>query len=1016
MRVSNLTIQKTLLSDLHTNLSRMLEMQTQMASGKKHSRPSDAPADVAREMSLETSLVENVQYTRNLDSAQAWLANTDTAFDQMTSVVQRIRELTIYAGDGALEDAEVDAIATEISELQEEMRNIANYSVEGRYLLGGTKVCQQPFYRDASGKVCYRGGNEHMEFEIDKGVVGQVSFTGREVFPEDYTRYTLKSVEVPLDFEWTGRDEILQIKVGDRAVKVHIPETWKDDDLDGGTPEATDFNRFRDPAESQGLTLDDIAELINESMSMGDVSRIVDVSVVKDAERGVQQLVFASRTGEPVQVTGWPETDLVDMKQGIIGNDVAWTSPMTDETITIQFDGGDPVTVSIPGGSTLQQIAAALSGVQGILARVNDEGANERLVISAAAEGKQFTLTRSTGLTALFTEENTASTPVERAVDHSHIDLAAYLGMETTVKSVQMPTTGPVLTGGTGELQWRLQSGDHIVDLKITNAATLTADELAARLTQVAGDWLEVTIETDETETTGWEPGVNLEDATKRLVLRPKDNEPLVIYDRNANTYAAQLGMSTAIRCNGTTAVNFPTLPCVDPNVPSLMKVQVGEQTFEVKLYMDDVRNTTGTVDRAKVMDQIVKQVNRQAGEKLLASDVVNSATGETVLFAKTGEALRIIDLPIPDPALSPSYTGGIALQMGINTGVTSEADAIRDSDTIADLGGTAGTVRIRSAGKTVDIDVAAGDRMEAVADKIRAAAGSWLDVSFFDPDPNPEGTMHGSFVRMSIATKDGSAVSLYDVTGSAAQALTINTALRGEANAASGVWIPSGSGDSLTISVEGYAHSIDIDACLTVEDVAKAINARFQGGDVQAEVVQDGPEKHLVLWSPKGSIVTIDETRAGAGSGVFFAAGSGTATSLRRGSLPDSPFNQNVVTRSAASREKTDFFGFLEDLTGAIRAEDRTGISDSMITKIDDFLDNLLKRRTQEGALLNRYQSDESRMKQNNTNITELYSKIGDIDLADAATQFAMAQSVYQASLAVMAKIVQPTLVDFLR
>ena len=86
------------------------------------------------------------------------------------------------------------------------------------------------------------------------------------------------------------------------------------------------------------------------------------------------------------------------------------------------------------------------------------------------------------------------------------------------------------------------------------------------------------------------------------------------------------------------------------------------------------------------------------------------------------------------------------------------------------------------------------------------------------------------------------------------------------------------------------------------------------------------------------------------------------------------------------------------------------------MITKIDDFLDNLLKKRTQEGALLNRYQSDESRMKQNNVNITELYSKIGDIDLADAATQFAMAQSVYQASLAVMAKIVQPTLVDFLR
>ncbi len=1014
MRVSNLTIQKTLLSDLHSNLSRLLEMQSQMATGKKHSRPSDAPADVAREMSLETSLVENVQYTRNLDFAQAWLANTDTAFDQMTSVVQRVRELTIYAGDGALDDAEVDAIATEIAELQEELRNIANYSVEGRYLLGGKKVCQAPFYRDASGKVCYRGGDEHMEFEIDKGVVGQVSFTGREVFPEAYTRYTLGSVELPLDFEWTGRDEILQIRVGDRAVKVHIPETWKDDNLDGNI-EGTDFNRFRDPAESQGLSIDDIAKLIRDSMSMGDVSRIVDVSVVKDAGRGVQRLVFTSRTGEPIQVTGWPETDRADMKQGIVAKDVlaGWTSA-ADETITIQFDGGDPVTVAIPSGSTLQHVADTLSGIQGIHARVNTEGAGERLVISASTEGKKFTLTRSAGLTDLFTEENTASTPVKRAVDHSHIDLASFLGMETTVKSVQMPTSGAVLTpGATNELQWRLQSGDHVVDLKISDITGLTADDLANRIKQVAGDWLEVTVETDETETTAWEPGVNHEDATKRLLLRPKDNAPLVIYDRNQNTYASQLGMSTAIRCNGSGVgdVVFPTLPCVDPNVPSLMKIEVGEQEFEVKLYLDDVRNAGGTVDRAKVMAQIVKQVNEQAGEKLLASDVVNVATGETVLVAKTGEALRITDLPVPDPALSPSYSGGVALQMGIAAGVSSTRGAIQDTDTINTLGGTAGTIRIRSAGKTVDVDLASTDTMKDVADKIRAAAGSWLDITFFDGDL----TTPGSDVLMSVSAKDGSAVSLYDVTGNSSQVLTIDTALRG-ANAA--VWSPSaGGGDQIVISVEGYSHTIDIDGCTSVEDVAKAINARFQGGDVQAEVVQDGAEKHLVLWSPKGNVVTMQETRAAAGSGAFFAGGSGgPVDSPSRGGTTGSPFNQNVVTRSAASREKTDFFGLLDDLAGAVRAEDRKGLSDSMLAKVDDFLDNLLKRRTQEGAFLKRYQSDESRMKQNNTSITELYSKVGDVDLADAATQFAMAQSVYQASLAVIAKIVQPTLVDFLR
>ena len=279
----------------------------------------------------------------------------------------------------------------------------------------------------------------------------------------------------------------------------------------------------------------------------------------------------------------------------------------------------------------------------------------------------------------------------------------------------------------------------------------------------------------------------------------------------------------------------------------------------------------------------------------------------------------------------------------------------------------------------------------------------------------------------MALSAKDGSAVSVYDVTGDSSQRLTIDTALRGaDASGWTGV---AHSGDSLKITVEGYSHNIDIDGCLSVDDVAKAINARFQGGDVQAEVVKDGAASHLVLWSPRGNTITVEEVKGditGAPTGVFFdgpsfvptvgtAGLAGPVDSPSRGGIADSPFNQNIVSRSAASREKTDFFGLLEDLGAAIRAEDRKGISDSMISKVDAFMDNLLKKRTQEGALLKRYESDESRMKQNNTNITELYSKIGDIDLADAATQFAMAQSVYQASLAVMAKIVQPTLVDFL-
>ncbi len=122
------------------------------------------------------------------------------------------------------------------------------------------------------------------------------------------------------------------------------------------------------------------------------------------------------------------------------------------------------------------------------------------------------------------------------------------------------------------------------------------------------------------------------------------------------------------------------------------------------------------------------------------------------------------------------------------------------------------------------------------------------------------------------------------------------------------------------------------------------------------------------------------------------------------------------MTVRTAANQRQTDFFGLLDDLVAATKAEDREGIGHSLLGKIDDFMDNLLRQRTATGALMNRYETSQSRLKMNNISLTDLQSKVADTDLADAVTKFQMAQSIYSASLAVIASIIQPTLVDFLR
>jgi len=887
-RVTNSMMNQIFLSDMHSNLERMLKLQRQMSTGKLHQKPSDDPLAVGRELSISTTIFENEQYLKNLDDAMMWLSNTDAALNQITDVMQRIRELAIYAGNGTFEEAEYTAIAEELYQLQEELMNTANFAVEGRYLFSGLNATQRPFVRDANGKIIYMGNQLHVEYEEERGVMGQVSFHGREVFPVDYQQYKLESYEVPLSFSWTGRSEILQITVGDRTAKVMIPEKWADDNKNG-IQDVSDMNDFRDPGELAGYSLDELASLINESLAMGDVGKLVSVSVEKDTNRGVQRLVIKSHTGEPLSVTSWPATDYEPLP--------------SDET-------------------------------------------------------------------------------VKKPTDHSHIGLASYLGIETSLKSVEFPTGQTIIDPSNSPIYWRLESGDNFAEVRIDGGPELSLQDLADKLNSAAGDWLEVIVQSDGEESSG----ADYEASTQKLVFRTLDGSALNIYDLNptASSTAADLGLQTALVMDDESTV-FPLVDGLDPDMPALVNVEVGGQSYTVKLYRDQIGTLSGGTWSVDALE-VAKAMQSQVGSDLIGYRKLED--GRVALYSKTGQALKVTDLPFGDPQFS-DYTSGIAANLGIHSGITG-----------GEINGTApsgGVIRIRSGGSTVDVAVLAGETPEEIAKKIKGLAGSWLDVSLYDAD------LSGSSGSQSIslAAKDGSPLAVYDVQGDVAQSfLKIDTALRSISDVST--W--SGSG-TLSITVNGYTHTIDT-AGMTANDLADTVNARFQSGDVRAEVVEDSPgDMRLVLWSPKGYVVKAQGDVPGLPSPSASPSWGGVG-----------PYNQITTVRTSADINSTDFFGLLDDLIQAVKQGDAEGISKSILPKIDQAMDDVFRIRTQTGALMKRYETSSSRLKQMNLNYNELYSKVSDTDLAEAATKFAMAQSVYQASLATIARIIQPTLVDFLQ
>lgn len=78
--------------------------------------------------------------------------------------------------------------------------------------------------------------------------------------------------------------------------------------------------------------------------------------------------------------------------------------------------------------------------------------------------------------------------------------------------------------------------------------------------------------------------------------------------------------------------------------------------------------------------------------------------------------------------------------------------------------------------------------------------------------------------------------------------------------------------------------------------------------------------------------------------------------------------------------------------------------------------IDNTLMLRGEAGARCNRLETMKEKNIEENYNATELLSKTEDIDFAQKVMEYSVLESVYTASLQTGARILQPSLLDFLR
>lgn len=190
MRVTQRILVTRAITNLQDQQKRILNLQTQLATGLSVNSPSDDPINARRAVSIRTLVARNQQYIDNIEGLRSSFRESQTVIETTVEDLRRARELTLQGSNSTNSQAQRDQIALEVNQILENVLQSSNHQTDNRHIFAGTRTLAEPFTatRDANGDitaVTYVGNTEDINTTLADGVTVPVSLDGNEVFQAD---------------------------------------------------------------------------------------------------------------------------------------------------------------------------------------------------------------------------------------------------------------------------------------------------------------------------------------------------------------------------------------------------------------------------------------------------------------------------------------------------------------------------------------------------------------------------------------------------------------------------------------------------------------------------------------------------------------------------------------------------------------------------------------------------------------------------------------------------------------
>ena len=183
MRITNNMISQNLLRNLETSQEKIQQLQDQVSSGLKISKPSDDPIGISNVMRLNNSISSVNQYQSSAGAALDSMNATDSTLGDITSMLQSVKALAVQGADGNQTADDRTTIAAGVDQLAAQLKISANTQIGSKYIFSGTATDTETIAADGT----FQGNNQDVTLNMGNNVSIPISVNGQTLFGDSTT-------------------------------------------------------------------------------------------------------------------------------------------------------------------------------------------------------------------------------------------------------------------------------------------------------------------------------------------------------------------------------------------------------------------------------------------------------------------------------------------------------------------------------------------------------------------------------------------------------------------------------------------------------------------------------------------------------------------------------------------------------------------------------------------------------------------------------------------------------------